>query len=202
MHDAGHVTRSPRTPAWLRDLDQLTARLRWGPRLSSKRWPYLSRGERGGVVAHPALQLRVATSDDDRWQPRGERVADRDRASAVPRLGAGELAVDDRAAHVDPRLRCVEVGVHDPQGDRLGDPQTGRGQQFEERPPFVWDLGQRPRELLACEEATLVEPRPRLRLGSKITGSAPSRSRPARTAWRRQDCRGNTAFRTERSVSR
>ena len=194
-----------------------------GPRLSSKRWPYLSRVNaaewwpiqrcrRSGLApasmssaARPERrqqQLRVATSDDDRWQPRGERVADRDRASAVPRLGAGELAVDDRAAHVDPRLRCVEVGVHDPQGDRLGDPQTGRGQQFEERPPFVWDLGQRPRELLACEEATLVEPRPRLRLGSKITGSAPSRSRPARTAWRRQDCRGNTAFRTERSVSR
>ena len=58
---------------------------------------------------------------------------------------------------MDPRLRLVEVGVHHPQCDRLGDAQAGRRQQLEERPPLVGDLFQQPSELLPREKAALIE---------------------------------------------
>ena len=49
-------------------------------------------------------QLRFAATDRESGEPVGELLADRDRASAVPGLRAGELTIDDRAAHVNPRL--------------------------------------------------------------------------------------------------
>ena len=58
---------------------------------------------------------------------------------------------------MDPRLVRVQVGVHDPEGDRLGDPQARRREQVEERAPTVGDLVEQPRQLLSRQEASLIE---------------------------------------------
>jgi hypothetical protein len=130
-------------------------------------------------------QLGFAAIGRESGEPLGEVTTDRDRAPPVPGLRAGELTVDDRAAHMDSRGVRPEIGVHYPQGDRLGDPQTGRCEQFEQRSPIIGDLGEQSCQLLAGEEATLVElvgTTAPARLGSKITGSSLSPSRPARAA--------------------
>ena len=110
-----------------------------------------------GALGSDEQQVGLVAVGGERREPVGELVADRDRASAVAGLRAGELTVDDRAAHMDPRVLRVQVDVHHTQRDRLGDPQTGRRQQLEERAPAVGDLGQQPRELLARQKASLVE---------------------------------------------
>ena len=58
------------------------------------------------------------------------------------------------------RCRPVEDEVAPAQPDRLGDPQPGRGEQLEQRPPLRRDLVEQAHELGAREEAPLAR-RPR-----------------------------------------
>ena len=53
------------------------------------------------------------------------------------------------------RCRPFEHEVAPAQADSLGDPQAGRGEQLEQRPPLRWDLIEEADELGPGEEASL-----------------------------------------------
>jgi hypothetical protein len=111
-------------------------------RTSDDAFAYAAPSPRGPLCSWPRVYADLMRIGGAAWTP--------------PNTSA-ELAVDDRPAHVDLRLVGSQVGVHDPQRDRLGDPQTGARQQLEERPPRLGDIGQQSCELLAGEKPSLIE---------------------------------------------
>ena len=102
-------------------------------------------------------QLGLAAIGDERHELPREPATNRNRTPAMPGLRGAELSADDRTPDTEPRLVRLQVDVHDAQRDRLRDPQTRRREQLEERPPRDRDLGEETRELLARQEAALVE---------------------------------------------
>ena len=79
----------------------------------------------------------------------------RDQPRAVARLGRNDRALDDRAAHPQMRRRPVEDEVAPAQTDRLRDPQPGRGEQLEQRPPLRRYLVEQPHQLRPRQKAPL-----------------------------------------------
>jgi hypothetical protein len=70
-------------------------------------------------------------------------------------LGGHDRALDDRATHPQMRRVAVEDEVAPAQPDRLGDPQPGRGEQLEQRPPLRRDLLEQAHQLRARQKASL-----------------------------------------------
>jgi hypothetical protein len=153
-------------------------------------------------------QLRLAPSAAERLRLSGELLADWAGPPAVAGLRRGELAADDRAAHVDPRRRPLQVNVHDAEADRLGDPQTRHGEQLEERPPLHRDLGQQRSKLFAGEEAAFVEfigaaaPAAwQQHQGRRVVGDQTGAGGVAQVGLQGQDCVADPAVRQAMSVS-
>ena len=132
-------------------------------------------GALGGGDEHAAAQAAligraaVATGKHERVvdgiarpmraQRGGELGRQRDQPCAVARLWRDRCALDDRATH--PQMRCrVEDEIAPAQPDRFRDPQPGRGEQLEQRPPLRRYLVEQPHELSAGEKAPLAH-RPR-----------------------------------------
>jgi hypothetical protein len=79
----------------------------------------------------------------------------RDQPRAVARLGRNDGAFDDRAAHPQIRCRHIEHEVAPAQSDRLRDPQPGRGEQLEQRPPLGRYLVEQAHQLRPRQKAPL-----------------------------------------------
>jgi hypothetical protein len=90
-----------------------------------------------------------------RVQQGGQLGRQWDLARAMTGLRCDDRALDDRALYVQVRRRAVEHEIAPAQAARLGDPQPGRGQQLEQRPPLDRYLVEQPHELGTCQVAAL-----------------------------------------------